>query len=440
MQINSFTERTHSGQLANEVSHVTIRTGDRQLIKELNIALVINTIRQHEPISRVDIAERTGLGRSTVTGIINTLLKEGLVSESGSADSVSGRRPVLLSFNASARYAVGVKLAPRQATVALVDLNGKVLYAEEIPVTPHRGPEVVVHAINDALEAALHRQGASRDQLLGLGLAMPGVVDPATGTALSSYFLGWANTPVRDLLEQELDLPVYVDNDANAMALAETLYGAGRGAEHVLAVTVGVGIGAGVIIDGNIHRGAYFSAGELGHVCVQPDGPTCVCGRRGCLEAVAADAAMVRRAREELLAGRADLLRKLVGGHVDLLTREDVVAAALEGDESSRAILAESGRWLGLVAGNAMNLISARRIVVGGEAALEAGELILGPMRESLLGVLFPAPPEGFQVVLSTLGRHAWVQGAAALVLADAFEVPIRAHQTMAMARRVGQA
>ena len=418
---------------------MTIRTGDRQLIKEMNIALVINTIRECQPISRVEIAEKTGLGRSTVTGIINVLLREGLVSESGSAESAAGRRPVLLTFNAAARYAVGVKLAPKSATVALVDLTARVLDTEEIPVAPHRGPEVVIRAIKEALETVLARRHAAYDKLLGVGVVMPGAVNPDTGVALSSYFLGWANMPVRDLLQQELNLPVYVDNDANAMALAETLYGAGRGAEDVLAMTVGVGIGAGVIIGGQIHRGAYFSAGELGHVCVQPDGPPCVCGRRGCLEAVAADAAVVRRAREELQAGRAEFLRRLVGGHIDLLTREDVVAAALEGDEAARSILAESGRWLGLAAANAANLFSPERIVVGGEAVIEAGELILGPMREAMAGIVFPTYPEGRFVVQAALGRNAWLQGAAALVLADAFEVPLHQHNTLAMARRVGQ-
>lgn len=418
---------------------MTIRTGDRQLIKELNIALVMNVIRQHEPISRVEIAERTGLGRSTVTGIINSLLREGLVTEIGSGEAPAGRKPVLLTFNARARYAVGVKLAPRSVTVALVDLNATVLHAEELPVSPNRGAGAVIDAIRAALDAALASTGAGYDRLLGIGLVMPGVVDPSTGIAISSYFLGWENMPVRDLLEQELDLPAYVDNDANAMALAEALYGAGRGTGDLLAVTVGVGIGGGLVVGGQIHRGARFGAGEVGHMCVMRDGPLCVCGRRGCLEALAADAAIVRRAREESAAGMTPLLDRLTRGHPELISREYVVEAAREGDPGALEALAESGRWLGTAAANAANLVSPARVVVGGEAVLQAGELILRPMRETMAEILFPGAPEEPFVVQAGLGQHAWVQGAAALVLADAFEVPIRQQHTNAMARRVGQ-
>lgn len=416
-----------------------IRAGDRQLIKELNIALALNVIRQHEPISRVEIAERTGLGRSTITGIINILLKEGLVRESGSAASSSGRKPVLLTFNARALYALGVKIAPRSASVALVDMSANVCHTTEIPLSPSRGAEEMLASIKQAVEATILQAGVAKEKLLGIGLVMPGVVNPGTGTAVTSYFLGWADFPIRDLLERELEIPVYVDNDANAMALAEALYGAGSGASDLLALTVGVGIGAGVIIGGQIHRGSRFSAGELGHSRVMQDGPTCACGRNGCLEALAADGAVVRRAREEVVAGRSPLLSSMVQGHPDLITREAVVEAAKEGDQAARAILAESGRWLGMAVGNAVNLFSPSHIVVGGEAVLQAGDLILGPMREALAEVVFPSMPADLKVVPAALGTSAWVLGAAALVLADAFQIPLKEDTTQAMARRVGQ-
>ncbi len=417
---------------------MTIRTGDRQLIKELNIALVMNVIRQRGFISRVDISECTGLGRSTVTGIINTLIKEGLVTEAGSAESPLGRKPVLLTMNARAYYAVGIKLGPKRLTVALVDLNGTVQHIEEAILNSARGAEDRVAAIRQCLESIESQKGISTDKILGAGVVMPGVVNPSSGTAVASYFLGWANVPIRDILERELEMPVYVDNDANAMALAETLHGAGHGADDVLALTVGVGIGAGVIIGGRIHRGARFSAGELGHTCVEPNGPMCVCGRRGCLEAVAADAAIVRRAREEVDAGRSELLKSLARGHVELITRELVVEAAHEGDLGAQAVLAESGRWLGLAIGNAVNLLSPARVVVGGEAVIQAGDLILGPMRETMAAIVFPSLPE-VPVVRSMLGSNAWVQGAAALVLDAAFQVPIHQHDTSSMAQRIGQ-
>ncbi len=416
-----------------------IRTGDRQLIKELNIAVVLNTIRQQEPISRVDIASRTGLGRSTVTGIINTLLREGLVRESGAGDAPAGRKPVLLTFNARALFTIGVKLAPRSATVALVDMGAEVSHSREVPLSPSHGTDEVIDAICGAIQGVVAEAKVAWEKLLGVGLVMPGVVDPNTGTAVTSYFLGWANIPIRQQLEERLSLPVYVDNDANAMALAEALYGAGRGANDLLALTVGVGIGAGIVLGGQVHRGRWFSAGELGHTRVLPDGPVCGCGRRGCLEAVAADAAIVRRAREEILAGRSPLLRAMVQGHPDLVTRESVITAAQEGDQAALAVLAEAGRWLGMAVGNAVNLLSPSLIVVGGEAVLQAGDLLLQPVREAMAEVVYPSLSNDLKVVPAILGQNAWVLGAASLVLADAFQVPLHTSNTLAMARRVGQ-
>lgn len=418
---------------------MTIRTGDRQFIKEVNIALVLNTIRHQAPISRVEISDRTGLGRSTVTGIINRLIREGLVQEIGSAETLSGRKPVLLTFQERALYVVGIKVAPRQATVALMDLDANVQHTETVALSLSADAEQVAGTLRLAVEAVSGRQGITWEKLLGVGVVMPGVVNPATGTAVTSYFLGWANFPIRDVLEQAMDLPVFIDNDANAMALAEALYGAGAGYSDLLGMTVGVGIGAGVVIGGRIHRGARFGAGELGHMCVIKDGPICACGRRGCLEAVAADAAIVRRAREEVEAGRSSVLRSLVHGHPDLITREVVVEAAKEGDAVARAILAEVGRWLGTAVGNAVNILSPSCIVVGGEAAIQAGELLLQPMREAMAEVVYPQMSEELALVSAALGHNAWVQGAAALVLADAFQVPIHPQNTIAMARRVGR-
>lgn len=415
-----------------------IRTGDRQFMKELNIALVMNLIRQAEPISRVEIADRTGLGRSTVTGIIASLLREGLVQETGSAETQSGRKPVLLTFHARARYAVGVKLGPKSAKVGLVDLNANVIDVDEVLLNPHRGPEEAVGTIGSAIAEVTARNNVPAERLLGVGLVMPGVVNPRTGTAVTSYFLGWADLPIRDILERQLGLPVFIDNDANGMALAEALYGAGQGVSDLLAVTVGVGIGAGVVVAGQIHRGIHFGAGEIGHTCVVRDGPQCACGRRGCLEAVASDAALVRRAREEVEAGRSNLLRSMARGHPELITREMVVDAALEGDPAAREIVAEAGRWLGIALGNAVNLLGPGRIVLGGEAGLQAGELLLDPVRETLRDVVF-GPADAVPVVVGQLGANAWMQGAAALVLADAFQVPLGRTETIAMARTVGQ-
>jgi len=403
---------------------VPLRPGDRQLIKEWNIGLALDTIRRHEPISRVDIARLTGLGRSTISGIVGRLLKEGLVQEIGSAsESGMGRRAVLLRLKARALAVAGVKLGPSGIIASLTDLYTEPIVTLTRPLPPGADGEGVVSGIADAVRTLIDQAGFDPQRVLGVGLVIPGVVDPATGTSLNSYFPHWRDLSLRDLLEERLELPVMVDNDANAVALAEHRFGAGRGVDQMIGITVGVGIGAGLIVDGHLYRGRKNGAGELGHVVLDMKGPTCVCGKNGCLEALAGDLALVANAAAAVAAGRATAITPLAGSP-DLITREIIVAAAQAGDRLARELLEQAGQWLGLGVAGAVNLLSPARIVVSGEAALQAGELLLDPLRRSLARWVFPSL-EGVDVVLGQLGAAAWFRGAAALVVDKAFRVAL---------------
>lgn len=419
---------------------MVLRPGDRQLIKEWNIALVLDTIRRHEPTTRVEIADRTRLGRSTVTVIINRLMREGLVEEIGSAGTTDlGRKPTLLRLGARALHVIGVKVAPGGVTGSVLDLHAQPIEFATCQLSAGPEPAELVAAVGDVVREALDRAKVDPQQVIGAGVVMPGVVDNHTGAAVSGYFPACAGVPLRELLEAELQLPVLTDNDANAFTLAERWYGAGRGADTLLCLTVGVGIGAGLIIDGRLHRGFNSGAGEIGHTCMEPDGPLCKCGRRGCLEALAGDAGTVRAAREALERQESSAIWPLAGAPENI-TREVVVQAARAGDQLALRLLSRASAYLGVAVANAINLISPARIVVGGEAVAQAGDLILEPMRTALRKHVFGPLADGVDVVPAALGADAWVRGAAILVLEEAFRVPVHRddQESLALPGRIG--
>lgn len=401
-----------------------IRRGSKQLIRDLNQATVADLIRRHGPISRVELVERTQLGRSTINVILAGLVRDGLVLEAGSAESTSvGRPSTLLRLNPEARLIVAVKLAPTHVTAALANLNAEVLTHVDRDFAEDASAGAVIDVVTRSVREVIRERGLSDGDLLGVGVVLPGLIDPRTGVALSSRFLHWQNVDVRESLAAGLRLPVFVDNDANAFALAEHWYGAGRGADDLLAVTVGIGIGAGVIVRGQLYRGVREGAGEIGHVVMQLDGPLCTCGKHGCLEAFAADAGVERIARE--LAARSRGTSRLARTRSQRITRDLVVRAARDGDGLARRVLAESGRYLGAALANATNTLNPARVVIGGEAVDIAGDLLLEPVRASLRQHAFSILGDDLEVVPARLGADAWLMGAATLVLEEVFKPPI---------------
>jgi len=404
-----------------------MRQGTKRLMRDLNVSTIVNLIRRHEPISRAELAERARLGKSTVTGIVNGLIRDGFLVEVGNAEAGVGRPPVLLKLNSQARYTVGVKLAPTAIITALTDLYAHVVQRVEQEIHPEAGSAAIIEALVGGIHEVLRRQKVKQAEVIGIGVVLPGLVDPRTGVSLSSYFLNWRDIPLKAVLEKELGLPVFIDNDANGFALAEHWYGAGQGSVNMLGVTVGIGIGSGIIIGGQLYRGGSKGAGEFGHITIDPNGPRCACGNRGCVEAFASDAAIVRLAREaaDQFPGSV-LVGLLVGGNRDI-TRDDVVAAARQGDRAARHALAEAGRYLGVGLANAVNLLNPDRIVIGGEAVAQAGDLLLDPVRQGLRERAFSVLADDIRVVPATLGADAWLIGAATVVLEEVFKPPIYA-------------
>src|SRR3954467_9719790 len=384
------------------------RAGSLESLRRLNRLRVIRALRDEGQISRADIARRTGLSRSTVSSLVADLQADGLVverPEPGSAHGAQGGRPpILLSFDASAGAAVGIDFGHSHLRVAVSDLASTILAERKQPLdTDHdaqQGLELAAEMVSDALADA----GVPRSAVIGAGMGLPGPIEQSAGTVGSSAILpGWIGMTAATEMRRRLDLPVMVDNDANLGALAEAAFGAGRDAGDLIYLKVSSGIGAGLILNGRLYRGAAGLAGELGHVLVDPDGLICRCGNRGCLETLAASGALV------------DLLSR---SHGTDLSVADMLRLAREGDLGCQRVIADAGRAIGRAVADLLNVLNPELIVVGGELA-GAGDLLLEGVRESIGRAALPAAAGSGRPAAGVLGDRAQVLGAVALVVSE---------------------
>ncbi len=298
--------------------------------------------------------------------------------------------------------------------LAVIATDGGQVLARDRRPTPAAGPDAVLDALAGSLRAAARAADVSPRDLRGVGIACPGPLDLRAGVVSHPPNLpGWEEVPLRRLAQERLGVPVVLENDATAAAIGEHAFGAGRGTAHMVYVTVGTGIGGGIIGDGRPYRGKG-AAGELGHVIVLADGPLCGCGNRGCVEALASGTAIRRRARELLDAGRAPVLRRLLA-EGEGPTAEAVHRAALGGDEDCRRLLAEAGHYLGVALASYANAFDPEAIVLGG-GVLQAGEMLLAPAREALWSLALPQVRRGLRLATSALGPLAGALGMVAIL------------------------
>ncbi|HEY8238503.1 MAG TPA: ROK family transcriptional regulator [Candidatus Limnocylindrales bacterium] len=383
-----------------------------QQTRAYNAALVLRALYDFGPISRAEVARLSGLTRTTVGDVIGVLMEDGLAREVGRGPSTGGKAPILLELIDGARHVIGLDLGENVFVAALLDLRGQVQRTIERPVVGLDGKQwlEVVHELIDELSRD------SRATLLGIGVGTPGIVDAATGTILWAVNLDWQNLPLGEILRARHGVPVEVANDSRAAALAIELF-SGQRRSNLVAIKVGLGVGAGVILGGELFHGDGFGAGEIGHVVVEDDGGECRCGRFGCLETVSSSRAILERATEAALHDpESPLGRRLVaaadgtlGQAMGRLTLDDVRTAIEAGDEEARRIVVTAGRFLGRAVAGIIGMLDIEHIVLHGSVA-QLGEPWLEAVRDEArsrsLGLLTRnvaielAPPIGDLVVM----------------------------------------
>jgi predicted NBD/HSP70 family sugar kinase len=374
-------------------------------IRDINRQIVLNYVREREPISRAEIARETQLQRSTVSAIVEDLEVEGLVEEIGEGESTGGRRPTLLRLRTKEPIAVGVSITPTCTTVATSDLSGRLVEEKEFATQPN--PH---QTINNVIAAVREVSNRTSDSIEGVGVSLPGLVDPATGNAIYVPYFKWRDLPVAEMISSGVSLPVVIDNDANAVALAELWFGRPEvsDARDFILVLVAEGVGTGIIFDGQVYRGQRGAAGEFGHMVIGTNAPVpCSCGNRDCWEAFSSEGAAVVR-----------YLKLSVEKNVRLNFKV-LVDRALSGESNARAALVETALCLGVGISNLIVGFSPEAVVVGGEIA-RAWHLVERALTETIEHSVRRGLPSA-KILPSTLGEKPTLRGALSLVLASKF-------------------
>jgi predicted NBD/HSP70 family sugar kinase len=375
--------------------------GSPSSLRVANRERVLSILRLHGTLTQAEVARETGLSAATVSTLVRELTDEGrlVVLADG-----AGRRGRVLGLARENGLVVGVGIGHTHVRVAVADMTHRVLGERILDLDVDSSVDAVIVASLSLGDDLLAEHGAGHDGVLGVGVAVPGPIDDRTRSVGSPAILpGWVGIDVQSQFETAWGVPAMVENDANLGALGETMWGAARGRRHAIYLKVASGVGAGLVLDGRLFRGAHGTAGEIGHVTMDESGSVCRCGNRGCLETIA---------------GSGHLLRLLAPTQGDLDV-DAMVSRARAGDAGCMRVLGDAGHAIGLAVGQLCNVLNPEMVVVGGQLA-EAGEILLGPVRKAVERMGTPSTVGQVEVVPSILGRRAEVLGAVALVLASA--------------------
>lgn len=397
---------------------MSYRTATAGHTRDLNRSAIVRLIVSSGPIARTQIAKRLGLSPATVTAVTRELLEQGIVRVAERAPSRGGRPALLLELVGGAASAFGVKIAPDHLVGVRVDLEAEVIEHREAQF------DALAEDAVDRLAATLEDwigEAADAPPLLGIGMGVAGVFDARTGT-LDSPLLGWLDVKLAQVIQDRLGVPVFVDNDVNTLAVAERLYGRGHDVENFITVTIGRGVGLGIVAGGDIYRGFGGGAGEFGHTCAVEDGAVCTCGKRGCLETVVADPALVAEGRRRGLLGPRQGIAKLR-------------KLAAVGDLQARQIYHEAGRQLGRAVADLVNVLSPELVLVSGEGT-QAWPFLDEAFASSYNENVFP-PLGQVPVEVDPWDDAKWAVGAATLVLRASFGAPLDEHQANSVRARL---
>ena len=394
----------------------------RNLMRAMNRATVLDTIRASGMISRIDIARTTGLSQALITGLTADLIHEGLIMEKKTGESEGGRKPILLALNPDGAFVVGVNLTITEISVVIANFEATVIASYALPLEPgYHSVEDIADGVVRAVQTCIWEANFSKEQISGVGLGIPGLVDFQTGQIRFLPNYGWENVDIRDLVRKQLNHPTFIDNSSNTLATAEQWFGMGKGCDHFLVVTIENGVGLGGVIHGRLYRGHNGFAGEFGHITINPDGPLCRCGKKGCVEAYAGNNSIIQKAdrlAEQGLWTPADPHN---------LTYDQVLEGARQGNGALIDMFAEAGRMLGIGISHLVNLFNPARIILAGKG-VNAGPLLFDAMNDMLAEhISGKFGSSGTEIVVQEWTDKDWAQAAGTLVLQELYKSPVTA-------------
>ncbi|NPV54496.1 MAG: ROK family protein [Firmicutes bacterium] len=383
-----------------------------------NRAAVVNIVRRYGPISKPDIARMTGLTTVSATNIIRDLTRLGFIKERGTGKSASGRRATLYSLDGDGKYSICVDMSDREITVAAVDLAGRIVSSTSFLAKP--GENTLVLDLIHSIDSFIKTKISAKDQVLGIGVALPGTIDLETGTVLVALPLGWHNVPLKLVLSQAFDYPVFVTVETEAAILGEYYFGEQADYRRLVYLNVGTGVGAGILIDNRIYRGAHGIAGEIGHTPLDPNGPECECGNRGCLERLASMRALIGYVEAMLDEGRESFLSSAERDEEGKIRVSAILQAARQGDEVAREAIQKVAGYLATGVMILARVLDPDVIFLGGNI-VEKGQPLFEEVKKAVEDYR-PLLGEKVIVKVSSLGESARLLGTSITVFKAAFE------------------
>jgi predicted NBD/HSP70 family sugar kinase len=391
-----------------------------QDVKLENRSLIFEGIRASDEISRADLARATGLTAATISNIVNELIDTGLITEAGLGNSTGGRPPALLKVNSHFGYVLGVSLTRSWISAVLTGLDLKdTIYRTIVDYSLLDSGKVTAQTLLSIVHNVIEESGIPREKILGIGVSCPGPLDAANGVLISPpNFPGWTNVPLCQIIEEEFGIRAILDNDANACALAEKWFGAARDMKNFAYIESDTGVGAGIVIDGNLYVGEHNVAGEIGHTTIDLNGPRCGCGNIGCLELYASPKAAVKGVQAALQAGQTSLVQEWIGENVGDLSYQTIVRAAERGDPVSSQAIKSMAQALSAGVINLIHSLDLEAVFIGG-AICEASDALFNTVRQNVNDRCMTEETRQTPILPSQLGTEAPIIGALSLVLRE---------------------
>lgn len=385
--------------------------------KELSVLLLIHAKRN---ISRIELTKQTGLSAASITAMVQRLIDKGLVVESGHNSSALGRKPVSLTVRDDAGFLVGVDLGSFYTRVVVTDIRGTLIFKQESETGIPDGRDLVLARTVQAIHKAIDDSRIPRSAFRGIGIAHSGVIDVSRGLVLSyprpGQMAEWKNVPLREIMQSEFGVPCLLEDSVRAIATAEKYFGQGTGLDDFIYVDAGMGIGAAIVLDGKIYRGAGGSAGEFGHMTVDEDGPLCCCGNYGCLETLASCGAIIQSVRSAIEKGVDSHVRELSGGDLNRISIEIIGQAAVQNDSLSFRVMHDAISHIAVALADVVNLLNPHVLIFGGALFRSAPELFLEPLKRMIRQRALEKSANEVQLKISNLGGEASALGAGRLI------------------------
>ncbi|WP_153720943.1 ROK family transcriptional regulator [Sporosarcina cascadiensis] len=378
-------------------------TWNQHIVKQKNKEIVLHSVIDLAPLSRADIAQRSGLNKATVSSLVNELIEEELIFESGPGKSSGGRRPVILNFNQTAGYAIGIDIGVNYTFGIITDLLGNVLHESVKEYKAALTLEEYIGELDSMIKELIAMAPPTKYGVVGIGIGVPGVIDNS-GQVLLAPNLKWINTDLKAILEEKFDLPIVVENEANAGAYGEKRFGVGKNVNNLIFVSAGIGIGVGLILNGELYRGINGYSGENGHMTIIKDGKLCNCGNKGCWEAYASENALLEKAKRQ----------KSLNG----MTLEQLIAAAKEDNTDAVKLFEETGNYLGTGVSNLIKTFNPEMLIIGNRLS-KAKPWIQDAMINTTNTELLPFHKEELDITFMKQNFYATALGMAAFTIEE---------------------